>query len=81
VSGRNAYPRPQLRRKHWLPLSGEWEFTTDAEGSWEAPDQVVSNTRIQLPFSPETIIRARWHAAISALADFQLQPRYVKDTQ
>lgn len=26
---RNEYPRPQFRRKHWLNLNGEWDFTFD----------------------------------------------------
>ncbi len=26
---RNEYPRPQLVRKDWLNLNGEWDFTVD----------------------------------------------------
>ena len=25
----SAYPRPQLRRDHWIRLNGSWNFTFD----------------------------------------------------
>lgn len=28
---RNEYPRPQMRRKDWTPLNGEWDFCFDDE--------------------------------------------------
>ena len=27
----NGYPRPQLERKEWLNLNGEWQFLFDDE--------------------------------------------------
>ena len=29
----NGYPRPQLERKEWLNLNGEWQFLFDDEKS------------------------------------------------
>ena len=49
-----AYPRPQLRRDHWLSLNGEWEFALDREAVWDGPDQVVWDRVITVPFAPET---------------------------
>ena len=46
------YPRPQLVRKEWYGLNGEWRFMTvrngqeaDAEAAWET---------INVPFCPES---------------------------
>lgn len=30
---RNEYPRPQMRRKKWMPLNGIWEFDFDDENT------------------------------------------------
>ena len=49
-----GYPRPQLRRKSWYSLNGEWEFALDPSCEWAIPDQVEWNARIEVPFSPET---------------------------
>ena len=53
ASGR-GYPRPQLRRATWFSLNGEWEFALDPGGAWAAPDMVQWDTRIRVPFAPET---------------------------
>lgn len=45
------YPRPQLRRKNWLCLNGEWEFAKVSQG--ETPQQFG---KILVPFSPETLL-------------------------
>ena len=50
----HGYPRPQLQRKEWLSLNGQWEFAIDADGSWCKPSDVDFNTTIVVPFSPET---------------------------
>ena len=49
-----GYPRPQLRRKSWYSLNGEWEFAIDRAGAWRQPGDVVWQSRIRVPFSPET---------------------------
>ena len=41
-----AYPRPQLRRKDWLCLNGDWDFET--EGG--------AKCRIRVPFCPESLL-------------------------
>jgi beta-galactosidase/beta-glucuronidase len=52
--GRHGYPRPQLRRQDWTSLNGMWEFAIDPEGVWFHPNDVHWNSRIQVPFAPET---------------------------
>jgi len=49
-----AYPRPQLRRKEWISLNGEWDFALDRDGACAGPDAVVWDGRIKVPFAPET---------------------------
>ena len=49
-----GYPRPQLRRKTWFSLNGEWEFAVDPPGAWRVPGDVQWQGRIRVPFSPET---------------------------
>jgi beta-galactosidase/beta-glucuronidase len=49
-----GYPRPQLERQQWLSLNGEWDFSLDPEGSWSHPDEVVWESRIQVPYAPES---------------------------
>ena len=51
---RHGYPRPQLERREWLSLNGEWEFAIDPEARWSVPEQVEWNATIQVPFAPET---------------------------
>ncbi len=49
-----GYPRPQLERLDWTSLNGRWDFAVDPDCRWSSPDQVVWNTTIVVPFSPET---------------------------
>mgnify|MGYP005838217763 CR=1 FL=1 len=51
---RHQYPRPQLQRPEWFSLNGEWDFAIDAEARWSAPEQVVWDSKITVPFAPET---------------------------
>jgi beta-galactosidase/beta-glucuronidase len=51
---RHGYPRPQLERKHWRSLNGEWDFAIDSEAVWQHPDDVKWSRSIQVPFAPET---------------------------
>lgn len=48
------HPRPQLRRKDWISLEGEWDFHIDAEGRCTTLEQVRWERKIRVPFSPET---------------------------
>lgn len=51
---RNEYPRPQFRRKEWIPLNGEWEFEKDISGTGEqhgfANCNVALKDKINVPF-------------------------------
>ena len=53
TSGR-GYPRPQLRRREWYSLNGDWEFAIDRDGLADHPSAVEWRSTIQVPFSPET---------------------------
>lgn len=48
------HPRPQLRRKQWTSLDGEWRFALDPDARWSGPGQVVWDRTIRVPFAPET---------------------------
>jgi hypothetical protein len=50
----HAYPRPLLERAEWFSLNGIWDFAIDREASWNTPAEVAWNTKILVPFSPET---------------------------
>ncbi|MGZ8380477.1 MAG: glycoside hydrolase family 2 protein [Nitrospira sp.] len=53
-SERHGYPRPQLRREHWVNLNGPWEFTLDPFSVWQNPQDVPWRDVIEVPFAPET---------------------------
>lgn len=52
---RNEYPRPQFRRKEWLPLNGEWEFAFDDENKGDIlgypSGKIALDKKIIVPFS------------------------------
>src|SRR5690349_21453193 len=48
------YPRPQLRREHWITLTGPWDFAIDENAASAAPASVPWSAAINVPFSPET---------------------------
>ena len=50
----HGYPRPQLRRSHWISLNGQWDFSLDPAGTLALPE-VIWDRGITVPFSPETI--------------------------
>jgi hypothetical protein len=50
----HGYPRPLLERPEWFSLNGIWDFAIDREAIWTAPEEVVWNAKILVPFSPET---------------------------
>lgn len=54
----NGYPRPQLERKEWLNLNGEWQFLFDDEKRGEKEkwyEHFPEETgRIQVPYTYET---------------------------
>jgi beta-galactosidase/beta-glucuronidase len=50
-----AYPRPQLRRDHWICLNGSWKFTFDDAGQSVQPSDISEWTHsIEVPFAPES---------------------------
>jgi beta-galactosidase/beta-glucuronidase len=51
---RHGYPRPQLERKEWRSLNGEWEFAIDPESLYGHPNDVRWTAAINVPFAPET---------------------------
>ncbi|MDB4930475.1 MAG: Beta-galactosidase [Myxococcaceae bacterium] len=51
---RHAYPRPQLRRRHWISLNGPWDFALDPTAAWQKPEDVTWAHTIEVPFAPET---------------------------
>jgi beta-galactosidase/beta-glucuronidase len=50
----HAYPRPQLRRDTWTSLNGIWDFALDYDGRCRRPEEISWDSRIVVPFSPET---------------------------
>lgn len=55
----DEYPRPQLRRKVWTSLDGEWEFAVDDEDvgrseRWFASADAPFDRRITVPYPPES---------------------------
>ena len=51
-----AYPRPQLVRKHWLSLNGEWLFLFDDDALFEQPNDITHwPLRVIVPFPPESM--------------------------
>jgi beta-galactosidase/beta-glucuronidase len=54
VKGRHGYPRPQLQRRPWWSLNGEWRFALDPEARHTCPTQVEFTGAIRVPFAPET---------------------------
>jgi beta-galactosidase/beta-glucuronidase len=49
-----GYPRPLLQRDFWTSLNGQWDFAIDALAAWEEPGDVVWDSKIHVPFAPET---------------------------
>ena len=53
---RPEHPRPRLRRPRWTSLNGRWDFAVDPAGApREAPDEVVWDREIVVPFAPESL--------------------------
>ena len=48
----DCYPRPSLRRDHWLNLNGLWDFAVGSEESLPG----VYNRKILVPFAPESLL-------------------------
>ena len=52
---RPIYPRPQLRRRDWTSLDGDWDFALDPDALWRYPTDVTWGRTIRVPFAPETV--------------------------
>jgi beta-galactosidase/beta-glucuronidase len=48
-----TYPRPQLVRRHWRDLCGEWEFAFGSDAR-QAPQDVGFDRAIVVPYPPES---------------------------
>ncbi|HVU02754.1 MAG TPA: glycoside hydrolase family 2 TIM barrel-domain containing protein [Polyangiaceae bacterium] len=48
------HPRPQLRRRGFTLLDGEWDFALDPDGKHGSPESVEWDRKIRVPFAPET---------------------------
>ena len=56
---RPEYPRPQMVRKNWINLNGEWEFEIDNSKSGIAREFYLRqhlNQKITVPFCPESAL-------------------------
>jgi beta-galactosidase/beta-glucuronidase len=49
----HGYPRPQLRRRDWISLNGQWDFVLDPSATLNLSDLEWARS-ITVPFSPET---------------------------
>lgn len=50
-----SHPRPQLQRRQWQSLDGEWRFCWDDARAWSLPSQIREwPLRIRVPFPPES---------------------------
>jgi beta-galactosidase/beta-glucuronidase len=60
---RSEYPRPQLVRRDWLCLNGEWQFEVDAGDSGLARGLLERELadRILVPFCPESQLSGLGH--------------------
>jgi beta-galactosidase/beta-glucuronidase len=74
-----GYPRPQLQRKTWYSLNGEWEFAFDPTRLWRDPSAVKWSHRINVPFAPESpasgIGRTEFSSACWYRSRCELAPR------
>ena len=50
----DPHPRPQVRRESWQSLNGPWSFAHGRGEAWTSPQEVRWDSRIEVPFSPET---------------------------
>ena len=51
-SPKAVYPRPQLRRAHWLSLDGEWDFAVSESEDFPA----AYDRAIRVPYAPESLL-------------------------
>ncbi|MBP5231510.1 MAG: glycoside hydrolase family 2 [Clostridia bacterium] len=47
----DVYPRPQMKRKEWLNLNGEWEFCVS-----RGTEEPAFDRTIRVPFCPESLL-------------------------
>ena len=50
-TGLQEYPRPQMQRKSYINLNGQWDYRIIS-----GKGQLVSSGAIEVPFSPETAL-------------------------
>jgi beta-galactosidase/beta-glucuronidase len=79
-----SYPRPQLRRDHWVSLDGPWRFAFDNELACRVPEDVQEWPHvIEVPFAPECkrsgIADQGFHRAVWYQREFEVDPKLVAD--
>src|SRR5689334_16539171 len=83
--GERIHPRPQLIRKDWMSLDGNWGFAYDdanrgLEEHWQNRADVYMRT-IHVPFPPESaasgIGDTRFHPIVWYRRTFQVPETYV----
>ncbi len=52
--GDQPHPRPQMYRETWQSLNGPWEFSNGRARVCCRPEEVLWDSKILVPFSPET---------------------------
>jgi len=77
-----SYPRPQLRRREWTSLDGNWRFAFDDSLRYRKPADVEAwPLNIQVPFAPECtrsgIGDCEFHRACWYQRDFEVLPEMV----
>lgn len=51
----DVYPRPQLRRAHWISLDGPWRFTFDDDRRYSHPQEIEHwPQKIRVPYPVES---------------------------
>lgn len=75
-------PNPQMERKNWLSLNGEWEFDySDGEGETHTTGKIRSTPllqKINVPFAPETFLSGIGNAQFDPKHDVVWYRRIVK---
>lgn len=84
---RSEHPKPQMQRKNWINLNGEWDFAFDFGKSGidrKVYEEKMLDKKIMVPFCPESelsgigykdFIPAVWYLRTFQLTDAQMNGR------
>ena len=73
---RTAYPRPELERKNWENLCGEWEFDFDFGKSGKEITERKNNSKIWKAKFDQVLMKGR---SLRGDSDFQKQLDYYEN--